>query len=83
VARAWKLEEIARRLRRRAPGLSIEVSEDVGAALDATRGTAPVLLLGSHYLVGEALPVLASRRRLTTQALLYGSAPEIAIRAAG
>ena len=33
-------------------------------------GGAPIIVLGSHYLLGEVVPILAARRRVAPEALL-------------
>jgi dihydrofolate synthase/folylpolyglutamate synthase len=48
------------------------VPDAVGRAFDG--GTGPLLVLGSHYLLGEAVPVLAARLGTTPEQLLAPAA---------
>jgi len=76
VARAWEPRRVAARLRARGGDLVLEVEPDACQALSRamTRATT-VLVLGSHYLVGEVLPHLAAMRGVSAQSLL--SAPAV------
>lgn len=56
------------------------VPDALAAALESA--PRPVLVLGSHYLLAEAVPVLAARRGVAPEVLLYGM-PVEALRAAG
>jgi dihydrofolate synthase/folylpolyglutamate synthase len=82
VLRAWDPRRAAA-LFPRGRGLArIEVAPQVGAALArACESGRTVLVLGSHYLLGEALPVLAARRG-TTAALLLSAPLDAALRVA-
>jgi len=45
-------------------------------ALDSAPQGTPVFVLGSHYLLGEAVPLLAARRGVAPDVLLYGTRDE-------
>ncbi len=71
VERSWEPRRVAARLRGRCRDLAVEVEPDACRALTrAMTRAAPVLVLGSHYLVGEVLPHLAAVRGVSAQTLL-------------
>ena len=84
VERAWDVEKARARfpVGRGFARVSVvpEVERAVLRALDSSRG--PLLVLGSHYLLGEAVPALASRRGVPPESLL-APCPEEDSRAAG
>ena len=85
VTRAWDPAEALDQLPRGRRLARVEVVPDVARAIDraiAVCDGAPVLVLGSHYLLGEAVPALASRRDLEPELLLQPPAEE-ASRATG
>jgi dihydrofolate synthase/folylpolyglutamate synthase len=84
VARAWDPHAIAPRLRALLDGVAVEVEPHAEAALArACAAAEPVLVLGSHYLIGELIPSLARRRGTTAEALVAGSSRATATQAAG
>ncbi len=84
VARAWDPETVAPRLRRNLGDVPLTVMPDAGTALaHACDAGEPVLLLGSHYLVGELLPDMARRRGVTSEDLVEGTHGDTPARAAG
>ena len=85
VERAWDLAAVCARFESEAGELPVVVETDIAAALAHAQqdAPAPVLVLGSHYLVGEALPILAAERQLALESLVTGSAPEPEMRATG
>jgi dihydrofolate synthase/folylpolyglutamate synthase len=72
VERAWDLETARQQAVAVLDGLPVEVVPQVASAVRQTQDGANdlVLVLGSHYLVGEALPVLATVRGMQPQALV-------------
>ncbi len=52
---------LANEFARLRPDAEIEVQENIEAALSAGAGTGPTVVLGSFYLVGEALKILTGR----------------------
>ncbi len=56
LRRAMPAGDLAERWRTLVPGVSVEAVEDVGSALELAleRGTGPIVVAGSLYLVGEA-----------------------------
>ncbi|MFQ5599595.1 MAG: glutamate ligase domain-containing protein, partial [Candidatus Krumholzibacteriia bacterium] len=85
VQRAWELQRACEQLSADAGTTPVSTAPNIAEALESAFATAPaaVLVLGSHYLVGEALPVLAHRRGLPDEALLAALPLEEATRAAG
>jgi dihydrofolate synthase / folylpolyglutamate synthase len=85
VERAWDAAAVHAHLATAAGELPVVVEPDVAAALDNAwqDSPAPVLVLGSHYLVGEALPILAAERQLALDSLVTGPAPDPELRATG
>ena len=80
VARAWEPQEAAAELRAQVPDLEVEIEPDAVTALDRAREAGvPVLVLGSHYLVGELLPHLAAERGVPARDLV--TAPPSALTA--
>jgi dihydrofolate synthase/folylpolyglutamate synthase len=55
---------LANELARLRPDAEIEVQENIEAALSAGAGPGPIVVLGSFYLVGEALKILTGRSGL-------------------
>jgi dihydrofolate synthase/folylpolyglutamate synthase len=78
VERAWDVAAAARRLPRRRGLARVHAAPHVADALELAFGVAagPVLVLGSHYLLGEAVPLLAARRGVTAESLLYPTGDE-------
>jgi dihydrofolate synthase/folylpolyglutamate synthase len=52
-----------------------QVEQAIARACDTTRD-APVLVLGSHYLLADAIPILAAARGVEPERLLRAGAPE-------
>jgi dihydrofolate synthase/folylpolyglutamate synthase len=52
------------------------VADALAWALDSAPQGTPVFVLGSHYLLGEAVPLLAARRGVAPDVLLYGAHDE-------
>jgi dihydrofolate synthase/folylpolyglutamate synthase len=83
VERAWDPRAAVRRLPRgRGLAHARSVASVADAIAEALTASGPVLVLGSHYLLGDAVPWLAARRGVTPAELLYGAADE-PLRAAG
>ncbi len=57
------------------------VADALEWALESAPHGTPVFVLGSHYLLGEAVPLLAARRGVAPDVLLYG-VPDEPLRAA-
>lgn len=75
VERAWNPQQTAARLRPRLAGLPVVTEPDACTALaGALRDGAPVIVIGSHYLVGEVVPFLAAQRGVPPQALVTAPA---------
>jgi len=76
VERAWDPRAAAARLPRGRTLARVGWTAHASDALELARGDGdgPLLVLGSHYLIGEALPLLAARRGMAADALVFGSA---------
>lgn len=74
-ARAWEVKQVEAEIRTAEdrPGPRLEVVPSVRTALEAARSGVPdvVLVLGSQYLLGEVVPVLAGWRGITPRALVF------------
>ena len=75
VDRAWDVRAAASRLPHGRGLARVHTVPHVAEALARAfaAGSGPVLVLGSHYLLGEAVPLLAARRGVTPAALLRTS----------
>lgn len=85
VKRAWDLQAARSLLGRDCPDSVLESVPEVTAALQRASETAPtpVVVIGSHYLIGEVVPALALRRGQSPQALIVPQVLEEPRRAAG
>ena len=73
-------QEAVAELRAQVPDLEVEIEPNAVTALDRAREAGvPVLVLGSHYLVGELLPHLAAERGVPARDLV--TAPPSALTA--
>ena len=72
VERTWDAQAARRRFPSGRGLARVEVVPEVATAVRRALDTAsgPVLLIGSHYLLGEAIPVLAARRGVAAETLL-------------
>jgi len=70
VKRAWDLSATAATLQKAAARFPVSVCPDPLEALQQALGSAPVLVLGSHYLIGELLPSIAARCACSVESLL-------------
>ena len=84
IDRTWDPRQSAAQFPRGRGLARVRVEPRVADALAMALESAPrpVLILGSHYLLAEAVPLLAARRGMAPDVLLYGM-PEEPLRAAG
>jgi folylpolyglutamate synthase/dihydropteroate synthase len=79
VERAWDPAHGRAQFPGRRGAARVEVATSVGAAIEralTAAGEAPALILGSHYLLAEAIPILAARRGVEPDQLLRIGQPE-------
>jgi dihydrofolate synthase/folylpolyglutamate synthase len=73
--RAWDPRQAAAQFPRGRARIGVEPQPADALARALDPGDAPVLVLGSHYLLGEVVPLLAARRGVPPEALL--ALPEV------